>query len=278
VKVSFLVTDTISAALQACNAGGDGRVGVLNMASPLRPGGGFLQGATSQEEFLCGCTTLYPSLQENFYRLPELGAVWSPDVLIFRDGSQEANDLGKSERRYVGVVSAGMLRFPELQDGEETYASAKDAEMVEKKMRAVMRIFQSKGMATVILGAWGCGAYGNPVRAVAGCCKKVLLGGKRGSDESETWDPVKEVIFAINDRRMAEEFAGHFGSEVMAAEDDGKTNDGEEVDESVHELEDRIAALEIQIPLARSELLKSRLEEILAGLKQQLNSTDAAES
>jgi len=38
------------------------------MASPLRPGGGVLTGATSQEEFLCARTTLYPSLREKFYR------------------------------------------------------------------------------------------------------------------------------------------------------------------------------------------------------------------
>lgn len=43
---------------------------ILNMASPLRPGGGVLAGATSQEEFLCARTTLLPSLKESFYRLP----------------------------------------------------------------------------------------------------------------------------------------------------------------------------------------------------------------
>jgi hypothetical protein len=46
-------------------------VAVLNMASPIRPGGGFLDGANSQEEFLCARTTLFPSLWDSFYRLPD---------------------------------------------------------------------------------------------------------------------------------------------------------------------------------------------------------------
>ena len=87
------------------------------MASPLRPGGGVLTGATSQEEFLCARTTLLPSLRESFYRLPEIGAVFTHDVLVFRGSGSLADagqELGPGERFWVDVVSAGMLRFPEL--------------------------------------------------------------------------------------------------------------------------------------------------------------------
>ena len=50
-------------------------VAVLNMASAIRPGGGFLEGANSQEEYLCARSTLYPSLWDSYYRLPEVRAV-----------------------------------------------------------------------------------------------------------------------------------------------------------------------------------------------------------
>ncbi|RWA04683.1 hypothetical protein EKO27_g10427, partial [Xylaria grammica] len=63
------------------------KIGILNMASPLSPGGGFLNGATSQEETLCMRTTLLPALRDEFYRLPELGVVYTPDVLVFRPSS-----------------------------------------------------------------------------------------------------------------------------------------------------------------------------------------------
>ena len=88
-------------------------VAVLNMASPIRPGGGFLDGANSQEEFLCARTTLYPSLWDSFYRLPEVGGIYTPDVLVFRDSTPEANDLTKRDRYFLDVVSAGMFRFPD---------------------------------------------------------------------------------------------------------------------------------------------------------------------
>jgi hypothetical protein len=68
---------------------------ILNMASPLRPGGGVLTGATSQEEFLCARTTLLPSLNESFYRLPEFGGVYTRDVLVFRS-SRPLADAGGS--------------------------------------------------------------------------------------------------------------------------------------------------------------------------------------
>ncbi len=84
------------------------------MASPLRPGGGVLNGATSQEESLCARSTLLPSLREECYRLPEIGGICSPDVLVFRvPGAGEDKELPKAERFYVDVVSSAMIRFPE---------------------------------------------------------------------------------------------------------------------------------------------------------------------
>lgn len=91
------IADTLAAArgLLSSPANNTQKVSVLNMASPLSPGGGFLNGATSQEESLCMHTTLLPSLRDEFYRLPELGCVYTPDVLVFRDS--EGGDLGRQE-------------------------------------------------------------------------------------------------------------------------------------------------------------------------------------
>lgn len=138
---------------------------VLNMASPLRPGGGVLTGATSQEEFLCARTTLLPSLREELYRLPDLGGIYTSDVLVFRSALPLGDGKGEllnTERYYVDIISAGMLRFPELEGGDEEVKrlSRKDRTMVEAKMRAVLRIAARKGAKNLVLGAWGCGAYG----------------------------------------------------------------------------------------------------------------------
>ncbi|KAJ4372718.1 hypothetical protein N0V86_008083 [Didymella sp. IMI 355093] len=256
---------------------------VLNMASPLRPGGGVLLGATSQEEFLCARTTLLPSLKESFYRLPELGGVFTPDVLAFRgpgplgDGTAE---LGAAERFYFDVISAGMLRFPDL-EGEEDETKRlgkKDRGIVEAKMRAVLRIAEIKGARKLVLGAWGCGAYGNPVLDVAQAWNRVLdgketVGAKKGPKAAETWPALEEVVFAIPNARMAREFAEAFGAVAVEDGPRGFDEDGEEdeeEDKAVQELQAKIMEMESQISKVWNPDLKSRLGSVLEGLKGQL--------
>ena len=42
------------------------RIGVLNFASATKPGGGVINGSSAQEESLCRCSTLYPTLDRRF--------------------------------------------------------------------------------------------------------------------------------------------------------------------------------------------------------------------
>jgi uncharacterized protein (TIGR02452 family) len=184
-------------------------VAILNMASPLRPGGGVLTGANSQEESLCSRTTLLPSLREEWYRLPEYGGIWTPDVCVFR---LQLDDqiLVKPERFYVDVITAAMLRLPETthKDGQYQYANDQDREVVVKKIRAVLRILEMKGTELVVLGAWGCGAYGNPVREVARAWRRALQTGGDFKHKARTsLSTLRRVIFAIKDPKMAQEFS-----------------------------------------------------------------------
>ncbi|KZZ92454.1 hypothetical protein AAL_06080 [Moelleriella libera RCEF 2490] len=215
------------------------RVAVLNMASPLRPGGGVLTGATSQEEALCSRTTLYASLREDFYRLPDVGGVYTPDVLVVRDAQSE--DLRRDQRFFVDVITSAMLRMPDVQDA--TYAEEQDREMVLRKMKAVLRMARSQCVTRLVLGAWGCGGYGNPPGDVARAWKRVLCGGTgrgRNQDSSDSsrrggqgqtrhgnqknrrrncyhgegWEGL-QVVFAIREQRLARIFADTFGTEIL---------------------------------------------------------------
>ncbi|SPO06316.1 uncharacterized protein DNG_09005 [Cephalotrichum gorgonifer] len=207
------------------------RIAILNMASPLRPGGGVLTGAGSQEESICRRTTLYPSLREEFYRLPEIGGVYTPAVLVFRldDGNDPAKLDDKKEWFFVDVVTAAMLRLPDVEgEGDAArYARDADREAATRKMTAVMRMLKAKGVDKVVLGAWGCGAYGNPVGEIARAWRRVLLGrvdedgvqkergkGKGTADESECWREM-EVVFAIKDKKMTVAFTRAFGSKLL---------------------------------------------------------------
>ncbi|KAM0709048.1 hypothetical protein Q7P35_003084 [Cladosporium inversicolor] len=294
--IRLRVIDTLSAArelLKDTNTQKDdlsnrnARVGILNMASMLAPGGGFLNGASSQEEALCMRTTLLPSLSDSFYRLPEVGGVYTPDVLVFRDA--EVEDLEKRDRWFVDCVSAGMLRFPSISVDEATgrgsYSSSKDRELVIEKMRAVMRIFQSKSVKKVVLGAWGCGAYGNPVGEVAAAWKKVLLGGRQAQrskkGRKESWTGIETVVFAIKDTGLADAFGQAFGDGLILddVEDASQREDsGDDLEaEKLREMQEKIAEMKSRIEHAKSPELKAGLISILTSLEGQVAESSNAD-
>ncbi|KXH62028.1 hypothetical protein CNYM01_02321 [Colletotrichum nymphaeae SA-01] len=264
------------------------RVAVLNMASPLTPGGGFVNGAGSQEESLCMRTTLLPSLKDEYYRLPELGAIYTPDVLVFRD--EDADDvLEKRDRWFVDCISAAMLRNPEIERDEDTgfshYVQEKDRQLILEKMKIVLRICQLKGIKTIVLGAWGCGAYGNPVAEVAKAWKKALLprndgkGKKKGN--KETWSGIEEVVFAIKDTGMADAFQEAFGKGIERDVEAEVDESDEEIDiaqKNKEELQARIAELKQRIDATPNPQVKTGLNSILAGLISQLPADSGKET
>ncbi|KAL2752014.1 hypothetical protein ACRALDRAFT_2141748 [Sodiomyces alcalophilus JCM 7366] len=275
------------------------RVAILNMASPLNPGGGFVNGATSQEESLCMRTTLLPSLRDHYYRLPDLGAIYTPDVLVFRsdDDDAAADVLEKKDRWFVDCISAAMLRNPETEadsSGRRRYVRDKDRQLVLDKMKMVMRICRARGVRRVVLGAWGCGAYGNPVGEVAAAWRKVLLprttdGGKgkkakgerrgSGGGSGEDWrDVVEEIVFAVKDAGMADAFATSFGEGLVREElagsieeeEEGGDHDDDPEEANRAELRARISELEVRIQASTNPQLKQGLHSILASLVSQL--------
>ncbi|OAL46549.1 hypothetical protein IQ07DRAFT_517425 [Pyrenochaeta sp. DS3sAY3a] len=302
--IRIVVTDTITAAQTLSSSLSKStrksqNICILNMASPLRPGGGVLSGATSQEEFLCARTTLLPSLKEAFYRLPVLGGIYTTDVLVFRSAAplhDSKGELGPGERFYVDVVSAGMLRFPELEGGEEEKKrlSERDRAVVEDKMRAVLRITARKGVRRLVLGAWGCGAYGNPVEDVARAWKAVLEGssaqaakGKKGkgtggisSAEPETFPELEDVVFAISNRKMANAFASAFSDTIEVEDGPGsgvlEDEDDDEEDVVAQELRSKIEEMESQVGKVWNPDLKARMAVILEGLKAQLREREGS--
>ncbi|KAF8464880.1 hypothetical protein BDZ91DRAFT_729065 [Kalaharituber pfeilii] len=165
------------------------------MASPLCPGGGFLNGATAQEESLC---------------MRNKGCVYTPDICVFRGryGQDQANEESHHQPHpadkvnppkewwYVDVITSAALRQPEVLSDVSRYAKDQDREIMREGMRLVLRAAMLGGCRKIVLGAWGCGAYGNPVQEVAQLWKRVLLGrGGHGKTEFAEW--FEQVVFAI---------------------------------------------------------------------------------
>ncbi|KAJ6591082.1 hypothetical protein DFH09DRAFT_1419900 [Mycena vulgaris] len=211
--IRVVAGDTLAVAFPLCTDGG-ARVAVLSMASELRPGGGFLAGASAQEESLCLRSTLYAGLRDAFYRLPEVGCIYTPDVCVFRgaygDAVPAATHNGQGLELdatvnpaaawwFADVVSCAAVRGPDV-DVDGAYADAAQRDLMREKIKRILRAAAAHGCRRLVLGAFGCGAFGNPPAEVAQLFHRVLLG-RAGRGAGEFAGCFDEVVFAIKGGR-----------------------------------------------------------------------------
>ncbi|MBM4059840.1 MAG: TIGR02452 family protein [Planctomycetes bacterium] len=139
-----------------------GPVTVLNFASARRIGGGFLGGAQAQEEALCRVSALYRCLETAgaYYAANRAHgdalytdhAIWSPDVPFFR-----GEDLGLLSEPF----SLSVLTSP-APNTNAVHGAAVEALVATFHRRAaqVIAIAAAEPPRQLVLGAWGCGAFG----------------------------------------------------------------------------------------------------------------------
>lgn len=170
---------------------------LLNFASARNPGGGFLNGAKAQEEDLCRCSGLYPTLlaHPDYYRanrsqrslLYTDHAIYSPRVPFFR--TTGTGELLPSPFRASVVTAPAPNTGPHLRAHPGTEAAVEEA--FERRWRNVLAIAEDQGHSTVLLGAWGCGAFGgDPVVASRTAARAIAAQGQG----------IDRVVFAIPDR------------------------------------------------------------------------------
>lgn len=142
-----------------------GGVVLLNFASAKNPGGGFLGGAKAQEEDICRCSGLYSLLapQSLYYDTNRATKsllytdhmIYSRDVPFFRvrgDGPfLEAPFVASVITAPAPNAGAFLQREPD--------ALPKVRETFERRWPYVLALAEAMGHKTVLLGAWGCGAF-----------------------------------------------------------------------------------------------------------------------
>ncbi|EEQ33939.1 conserved hypothetical protein [Microsporum canis CBS 113480] len=193
-----------------------GNTCILNMASAARPGGGWLSGASAQEESLCRRSTLPETLKERFYRIPKTGAIYSPSVVIFRTSRESGHKLmalnDPDSLPVVSAISVAALVHPQIKrvgvvttstdrDGtvksvassRQAYARGSERRAMKEKMRHILRISAYKKHRRIVLGALGCGAFKNPREDTADCWAEVF---SEAEFQGGWW---KDVVFAILD-------------------------------------------------------------------------------
>lgn len=167
---------------------------LLNFASYRHAGGGFVTGAWAQEEAICHDSTLYNVLCrfESFYAENEHNlnrslytdrAIYSPDIVFERGG--------KSAK--CGVITCAAPNFGSAKNHGVTERENESA--LARRIDFVISIAEEQKSDTVILGAWGCGVFGQDPAVVARLFKERL--GKSS---------LKRAVFAIpgNNRNYTE--------------------------------------------------------------------------
>lgn len=162
----------------------NGKVAVHNFASATNPGGGVEKGSGAQEECLCRCSTLFPCLSspeaiKAFYEPHRNGLgvlhnddiIYTPSVHVIKSDSYTT--LYRNSVVDVITCAAPNLRQTPAnaynhESGEGTKISAdKLYQLHLKRAKKILAVAASKDVGTIILGAFGCGAFRNDPKVVA---------------------------------------------------------------------------------------------------------------
>lgn len=164
----------------------DGKTAILNFASYKNPGGKFIDGSFAQEECLCHESFLYNVLREmpGYYKynrenknraLYKNRGIYSPHVIFEKDGKTFTADI---------ITVAAPNR-----KAAEKYCSVEEAENLahlHARIEFIRRIAEVNNVQTLILGAFGCGVFGQEARIVANSIREIFR-----------YSTVKTIILAV---------------------------------------------------------------------------------
>lgn len=147
-------------------ADSSGKLCVLNYASYIKPGGGFINGHFAQEEVLCHVSNLYNVLNEHkdVYKerrnsvnkgLYSENFIYSPDIMFVRELYNTTNPIKCDVLTYAATCPAKKDKSKEYYD---TWA---------KRIKNAIVYPSIHNVDTLILGAWGCGMFGNDPLSLA---------------------------------------------------------------------------------------------------------------
>lgn len=177
--------------LEACRKhveAGD-RVDALVFASAKNPGGGFLKGSVAQEESVAAASGLFYCLEgRDMYaknRADSKGnmyhnaAIYCPDVPVIKD------DLGNKVPRHF----ASFIVCAAPNCGARATTTEVVAARMRERVHLVLSIAAHHAASTLVLGAFGCGVFGNDPKTVASVFADAMHGPFRGC--------FRRVVFAI---------------------------------------------------------------------------------
>ena len=183
----------------------DGKTAVLNFASYKNPGGKFMEGSSAQEECLCHASNLYNVLKRfpgyyewnkkhNNRALYTNRAMYSEDV-TFMDESVCVYGADPIPVK-ADVITCAAPNYSAAGKYAGVELDENNAELL-RRIKFVLDIAEENKVDTLILGAFGCGVFGQDAAAVAKYFKKCF----------DTYDyHFKNVYFSVLNRGKSENY------------------------------------------------------------------------
>ena len=219
-----ITVERVDAVYAICKA--KGKACVLDFASYRYPGGGYERGAWAQEEALCAESNLYPILDglKSMYYEPNRKSICGE---LYTDRALYLSDVvflhgGNMLKRDVIVCAA-----PNRSRALENHRSQAECDLcMRNRVFQVMGIAVDNNVDTLVLGAFGCGVFGNDSSKVARYFEEWL---------SENPGMFETVVFAIPGGPNSDAFKSVFGKshdeieqKPISAHDDPQEDEDEE--------------------------------------------------
>ncbi|MGN1411951.1 MAG: TIGR02452 family protein [Oscillospiraceae bacterium] len=143
----------------------DGNIIALNFANANFSGGGYILGGDAQEESLCRTSMLYYAIKDctKFYNHNRFKSVpfiysdymiYSPNVPIIRNGNDML--LGNPIECSFITCPAVNRTFAKFFNSDKKIKS-----IMKHRIEKILSLAVSKNPQVIVLGAWGCGVFGN---------------------------------------------------------------------------------------------------------------------
>lgn len=112
--------------------------------------------------------------------------------MIFRDG-EKTNHKVYDQYHDIPVISVAPIRGPRLDVSGSEYSFPEEKELMESKMKAVLRTAAWAGIPKLCIAAFGIGPiFKNPARVTAMMWKQLLF------HDQEFYGAFEDIVFAID--------------------------------------------------------------------------------
>ncbi len=180
---------------------GENQVNIMNFANSHVPGGAYLHHAGSQEEELFRCTGLSFDLDQRHHAQEKTlypihrtagsaGGVYTYATPLFRSGlDHDYQLLEKPVCISIGTFAAYHNPKLDYSNPENPRLQGEELHWTKEKIRTYLKSAYDHADDTLIMGAFGCGAFANPPQHIAEMTMDII--------KSEYPECFKKIVFAV---------------------------------------------------------------------------------